>query len=147
MAVEVDAAATPQLALADTDISTGTDKIRVKSRGKVNAIRARACYRVIVRSIETLNGIYAKTDLTSRVGQNEVSYCRSYLLHCSISFTTSNGRCENQNASRWICTPHMRGTSVFRLILRNDSIPCVFRGFGTSAIGALPGRVFSLTSL
>ncbi|KAK2971037.1 hypothetical protein RJ640_025811 [Escallonia rubra] len=42
---------------------------------------------------------------------------------------------------------HMRGTSIFRLILRKDGIPGIFRGFGTSAIGALPGRVFSLTSL
>ncbi|KAK2969635.1 hypothetical protein RJ640_025812 [Escallonia rubra] len=42
---------------------------------------------------------------------------------------------------------HMRGTSVLRLILRKDGNPGIFRGFGTSAIGALPGRVFSLTSL
>lgn len=42
---------------------------------------------------------------------------------------------------------HMSGFSVFRRILRSDGIPGAFRGFGTSAVGALPGRVFALTSL
>ncbi|GKV06835.1 hypothetical protein SLEP1_g18664 [Rubroshorea leprosula] len=42
---------------------------------------------------------------------------------------------------------HMRGVTVFKHILRNDGIPGIFRGFGTSAIGSLPGRVLSLTSL
>ncbi|GLU05123.1 hypothetical protein SLE2022_222400 [Rubroshorea leprosula] len=42
---------------------------------------------------------------------------------------------------------HMRGITVFKHILRNDGIPGIFRGFGTSAIGSLPGRVLSLTSL
>ncbi|KAJ7980449.1 solute carrier family 25 member 44-like [Quillaja saponaria] len=42
---------------------------------------------------------------------------------------------------------HMRGTSVFTHILKNDGIPGIFRGFGTSAIGSLPGRVLALTSL
>ncbi|GMN55062.1 hypothetical protein TIFTF001_024176 [Ficus carica] len=42
---------------------------------------------------------------------------------------------------------HMRGTKVFRLILKNDGIPGLYRGFGTSAIGSLPGRVLALTSL
>ena len=42
---------------------------------------------------------------------------------------------------------HMPGMSVFRNILRNDGIPGAFRGFGTSAIGSLPGRVLALTSL
>ncbi|PKI38669.1 hypothetical protein CRG98_040955 [Punica granatum] len=42
---------------------------------------------------------------------------------------------------------HMRGFTVFRQILRTDGIPGVFRGFGTSAIGSLPGRVLALTSL
>lgn len=42
---------------------------------------------------------------------------------------------------------HMRGTEVFKHILRHDGIPGLFRGFGTSAIGALPGRVLALTSL
>lgn len=41
----------------------------------------------------------------------------------------------------------MRGMDVFKPILRNDGIPGVFRGFGTSAIGSLPGRVLALTSL
>lgn len=41
----------------------------------------------------------------------------------------------------------MPGTAVFRHILRNDGIPGIFRGFGTSAIGSLPGRVLHLTSL
>lgn len=42
---------------------------------------------------------------------------------------------------------HMSGISVFRHILRCDGIPGIFRGFGTSAIGSLPGRVLALTSL
>lgn len=39
------------------------------------------------------------------------------------------------------------GYSVFRQIIRNDGIPGIFRGFGTSAVGSLPGRVLALTSL
>jgi solute carrier family 25 protein 44 len=42
---------------------------------------------------------------------------------------------------------HMGGISVAKHILRNDGIPGLFRGFGTSATGALPGRVLSLTAL
>lgn len=42
---------------------------------------------------------------------------------------------------------HMGGISVFRHILKSDGIPGLFRGFGTSAIGSLPGRVLALTSL
>lgn len=42
---------------------------------------------------------------------------------------------------------HMNGFSVFKHILRADGLPGIFRGFGTSAIGALPGRVLALTSL
>ena len=41
----------------------------------------------------------------------------------------------------------MPGMVVFKHILRNDGIPGIFRGFGTSAIGSLPGRVLALTSL
>lgn len=41
----------------------------------------------------------------------------------------------------------MRGITVFKHILRNDGIPGIFRRFGTSAIGSLPGRVLTLTSL
>ncbi|XP_004297104.1 PREDICTED: solute carrier family 25 member 44-like [Fragaria vesca subsp. vesca] len=42
---------------------------------------------------------------------------------------------------------HMSATSVFKQILKMDGIPGVYRGFGTSAIGSLPGRVLALTSL
>jgi len=42
---------------------------------------------------------------------------------------------------------HMRGISVFKQILKTDGIPGIYRGFGTSAIGSLPGRVLALTSL
>ncbi|KAK2394711.1 hypothetical protein P8452_16427 [Trifolium repens] len=42
---------------------------------------------------------------------------------------------------------NMKGTSVFTHILRSDGIPGIFRGFGTSAIGSMPGRVLALTSL
>jgi solute carrier family 25 protein 44 len=41
----------------------------------------------------------------------------------------------------------MSGFAVFRKILRSDGVPGVFRGFGTTAVGALPGRVLALTSL
>lgn len=42
---------------------------------------------------------------------------------------------------------HMRGLSVFWNILKSDGISGLYRGFGTSAIGSLPGRVLALTSL
>ncbi|XP_027189994.1 uncharacterized protein [Cicer arietinum] len=42
---------------------------------------------------------------------------------------------------------NMKGTSVFTHILKSDGIPGIFRGFGTSAIGSIPGRVLALTSL
>ncbi|KAI8561933.1 hypothetical protein RHMOL_Rhmol04G0380400 [Rhododendron molle] len=42
---------------------------------------------------------------------------------------------------------HMRGVTVFKQILKNDGILGIFRGFGTSAVGSLPGRVLALTSL
>ncbi|KAG2726750.1 hypothetical protein I3843_01G123600 [Carya illinoinensis] len=42
---------------------------------------------------------------------------------------------------------NMRGISVFEQILKTDGIPGLFRGFGTSAVGSLPGRVLALTSL
>ncbi|KAM7463195.1 hypothetical protein LguiA_031316 [Lonicera macranthoides] len=42
---------------------------------------------------------------------------------------------------------HVRGITVFRHILKRDGIPGIYRGFGTSAFGSLPGRVLSLTSL
>lgn len=32
-------------------------------------------------------------------------------------------------------------------ILRSDGVSGIFRGFGTSAIGSIPGRVLALTSL
>ena len=41
----------------------------------------------------------------------------------------------------------MRGISVFKHILKTDGIPGLYRGFGTSAVGSLPGRVLALTSL
>eukprot|EP00268_Persea_americana_P003649 TRINITY_DN11117_c0_g1_i2.p1 TRINITY_DN11117_c0_g1~~TRINITY_DN11117_c0_g1_i2.p1 ORF type:complete len:392 (+),score=58.58 TRINITY_DN11117_c0_g1_i2:62-1237(+) len=41
----------------------------------------------------------------------------------------------------------MNGVTVFKNILRYDGVPGIFRGFGTSAVGALPGRVLALTSL
>ncbi|GFP81235.1 solute carrier family 25 member 44 [Phtheirospermum japonicum] len=41
----------------------------------------------------------------------------------------------------------MNGLSVFRYIIRTDGVPGIFRGFGTAAIGSLPGRVLALTSL
>lgn len=42
---------------------------------------------------------------------------------------------------------HLSGFSVFRHIIRRDGIRGIFRGFGTSAIGSLPGRVLALTTL
>ncbi|XP_024022974.1 solute carrier family 25 member 44 [Morus notabilis] len=42
---------------------------------------------------------------------------------------------------------HMRGTTVFRHILKSVGILGLYRGFATSAIGSLPGRVLALTSL
>lgn len=42
---------------------------------------------------------------------------------------------------------NMSGMSVFRHILRHDGIRGIFRGFSTSSIGSVPGRVFTLTVL
>ncbi|KAK1390334.1 Solute carrier family 25 member 44 [Heracleum sosnowskyi] len=42
---------------------------------------------------------------------------------------------------------HTSGMTVFKHILKNDGIRGIFRGYGTSAVGALPGRVLALTSL
>ncbi|KAM7278313.1 hypothetical protein ACFE04_005447 [Oxalis oulophora] len=42
---------------------------------------------------------------------------------------------------------HMRGSSVFMHISRNDGVPGLFRGFATSGVGSVPGRVLALTSL
>ncbi|GMY28004.1 solute carrier family 25 member 44-like [Fagus crenata] len=42
---------------------------------------------------------------------------------------------------------HMLGISVFKHILKTDGVRGIFRGFGTSAVGSLPGRVLALTSL
>ncbi|XP_027338268.1 solute carrier family 25 member 44-like [Abrus precatorius] len=42
---------------------------------------------------------------------------------------------------------HVPGISVFTHILRSDGIHGIFRGFATSAIGSMPGRVIALTSL
>ncbi|KAL3813059.1 hypothetical protein ACJIZ3_014327 [Penstemon smallii] len=41
----------------------------------------------------------------------------------------------------------MTGLSIFKNIIKTDGIPGIYRGFGTSAIGSLPGRVLALTSL
>ncbi|KMT15460.1 hypothetical protein BVRB_3g059650 isoform A [Beta vulgaris subsp. vulgaris] len=42
---------------------------------------------------------------------------------------------------------HTRGVSLFAQILKTDGITGIFRGFGTSAIGSIPGRVLVLSSL
>ncbi|KAG0470324.1 hypothetical protein HPP92_017024 [Vanilla planifolia] len=42
---------------------------------------------------------------------------------------------------------NMNGSLVFKDILRNNGIRGIYKGFGTSAIGSLPGRVLALTSL
>ncbi|KAK9147102.1 hypothetical protein Sjap_007005 [Stephania japonica] len=44
-------------------------------------------------------------------------------------------------------TSSRSGLSTFKHILRNDGLGGVYRGFGTSAVGALPGRILYLTSL
>lgn len=65
---------------------------------------------------------------------------QSALLHPTAVVKT-----RMQVAGSGLC--RMRGVTVFWHILRNDGIPGLFRGFGTSAIGSLPGRVLALTSL
>lgn len=44
-------------------------------------------------------------------------------------------------------TKGMSGFTYAMGMLRNDGIAGIFRGFGTSAIGSMPGRVLALTSL
>ncbi|GAB2217904.1 hypothetical protein Droror1_Dr00001118 [Drosera rotundifolia] len=105
MAVEADAAASPELALADADINWDRlDKTRFHVIGAV------------------------------------LFTAQSGLLHPTAVVKT-----RMQVAASGLS--HMRGTSVFAHILKHDGIPGIFRGFGTSAIGALPGRVLVFTSL
>ncbi|XP_043709562.1 solute carrier family 25 member 44-like isoform X1 [Telopea speciosissima] len=105
MAVEVEAAATTELALSETDINW--DRLD-KSR-----------FHVIGAILFT---------------------AQSALLH-----PTGVVKTRMQVAGSGLA--HMRGVSVFRRILKNDGILGIFRGFGTSAVGSLPGRVLALTSL
>ncbi|GMH29711.1 hypothetical protein Nepgr_031554 [Nepenthes gracilis] len=105
MAVETEAPAAPELALADTNINWDRlDKTR---------------FHVIGAILFT---------------------AQSALLHPTAVVKT-----RMQVAGSGFS--HMRGVSVFAHILKNDGIPGIFRGFGTSAIGSLPGRVLALTSL
>lgn len=67
---------------------------------------------------------------------------QSALLHPTAVVKT-----RMQVAGSGSLSPHMKGMSVFTHILRSDGIPGIFRGFGTSAIGSMPGRVLALTSL
>ncbi|KAL9233063.1 hypothetical protein vseg_008103 [Gypsophila vaccaria] len=65
---------------------------------------------------------------------------QSALLHPTAVVKT-----RMQVAGLGLC--HARGTSVFLHILKTDGIRGIFRGFGTSAIGSIPGRVLVLSSL
>ncbi|WCJ23226.1 Mitochondrial substrate carrier family protein [Euphorbia peplus] len=105
MAMETDAATSPQLALSDTDINWDRlDKTR---------------FHVIGALLFTLQqGLLHPTAVVKT---------RMQVAHSGIS--------------------HMRATSLFRYILKNDGVPGLFRGFGTSAFGSVPGRVLTLTSL
>ncbi|PON93096.1 Mitochondrial carrier protein [Trema orientale] len=105
MAVEAEAATTPDLALADTDINWDRlDKWRFHMIGAVL--------------------------FTVQQG----------LLHPTAVVKT-----RMQVADSGLS--HMPGFRVFRHILKSDGIPGLYRGFGTSALGSLPGRVLHLTSL
>ncbi|KAL0367841.1 UNVERIFIED_CONTAM: Solute carrier family 25 member 44 [Sesamum radiatum] len=104
MAVEAADAATPELALADTQINWDRlDKTR---------------FHVIGAILFT---------------------AQSALIHPTVVKTRM------QVAGSGLS--QLTGLSVFRHIIRRDGIPGIFRGFGTSAIGSLPGRVLALTSL
>ncbi|XP_047178462.1 solute carrier family 25 member 44-like isoform X1 [Vigna umbellata] len=66
---------------------------------------------------------------------------QSGLLHPTAVVKT---RMQVAGSESW----HLRGgTSVLAQILRSDGVSGIFRGFGTSAIGSIPGRVLALTSL
>ncbi|XP_027931604.1 solute carrier family 25 member 44-like [Vigna unguiculata] len=66
---------------------------------------------------------------------------QSGLLHPTAVVKT---RMQVAGSESW----HVRGgTSVLAQILRSDGVSGIFRGFGTSAIGSIPGRVLALTSL
>eukprot|EP00257_Ricinus_communis_P025718 XP_025013132.1 solute carrier family 25 member 44 isoform X1 [Ricinus communis] len=108
MAVETDAAATPGMALADTDINWARlDKTRFHVIGAILFTAQQA------------------------------------LLHPTHVVKTRMQVAEHSGLSRI----RGGGLSVFRHLLRNDGIHGLYRGFGTSAIGSLPGRVLTLTSL
>ncbi|KAH6771609.1 hypothetical protein C2S52_005720 [Perilla frutescens var. hirtella] len=105
MAIETADAATPELALSDTDINWDRlDKTR---------------FHVIGAILFTV---------------------QSALIHPTTVVKT-----RMQVAGTGIS--QMNGLSIFRHIIRSDGIPGIFRGFGTSAVGSLPGRVLALTSL
>lgn len=105
MAIETADAATPELALADTDINWDRlDKTR---------------FHVI--------GAILFTVQSALIHPTAVVKTRMQVAGSDIS--------------------QMNGLSVFRHIIRSDGVPGIFRGFGTSAVGSLPGRVLALTSL
>uniref|UniRef100_A0A5B6ZX14 Putative solute carrier family 25 member 44-like n=1 Tax=Davidia involucrata TaxID=16924 RepID=A0A5B6ZX14_DAVIN len=105
MAVEIEAATAPELALADTDINWNRlDKTRFHIIGAI------------------------------------LFTAQSALLHPTAVVKT-----RMQVAGSGLS--HMHAISVFRNILKIDGISGIFRGFGTSAVGSLPGRVLALTSL
>ncbi|KAL8161020.1 hypothetical protein V2J09_012509 [Rumex salicifolius] len=68
-----------------------------------------------------------------------------FTAQCALLHPTAVIKTRMQVASSGLS--HMSGISVFSHILKNDGIHGIFRGFGTSAIGSLPGRVLVLTSL
>ncbi|KAL9671287.1 hypothetical protein QQ045_008855 [Rhodiola kirilowii] len=103
--VEAEAAASSELALADTDINwERLDKMR---------------FHVI--------GAFLFT-------------AQSALLHPTAVVKT---RMQVDNAG----FSNISGMTVFKHILRQDGLRGVFKGFGTSAVGSVPGRVFTLTAL
>ncbi|KAK4388348.1 Solute carrier family 25 member 44 [Sesamum angolense] len=105
MAIEAADAATPELALADTEINWDRlDKTR---------------FHVI--------GAILFTAQSALIHPTAVVKTRMQVAGSGLS--------------------QMTGLSVFRHIIRRDGVPGIFRGFGTSAIGSLPGRVLALTSL
>ncbi|XP_021752673.1 solute carrier family 25 member 44-like [Chenopodium quinoa] len=68
-----------------------------------------------------------------------------FTVQCGLLHPTAVVKTRMQVAGSGLS--QMRGVSVFAQILKTEGIPGIFRGFGTSAIGSIPGRVLVLSSL
>ncbi|KAL3578739.1 hypothetical protein D5086_020243 [Populus alba] len=117
MAVVTEVAAIPELALADSDINRAS---LVPLSSNVRVAASSGCQRL-----------------------HDLSILVSFLVNMlAVLFTIQQGLL-HPTAMK---TRMQAADSGLSHMLRNDGIPGLSRGFGTSAIGAFPGEVLSLTA-